>query len=104
MTAVNGTTIKTEFKTICERVINGETFIVTRPGNQNVVILSEREYQQLLRAKAYADHLGNTIPGSSAEATYPPGFFDLFGAGSSIELDIEPDELSFSKDVKREKI
>ncbi|MBR5336629.1 MAG: type II toxin-antitoxin system Phd/YefM family antitoxin [Lachnospiraceae bacterium] len=103
MTAIKGTTIKTEFKRICELANKGETFIITRPGNENVVILSEKEYQQLIRAKAYAERLSGLVSaGTSAEDTYPEGFFELFGSGKALGLDESPEELSFSNDVKRE--
>ena len=105
MTAVKGTTIKTEFKRICERAIEGETFIVTRPRDENIVIISEKEYRQLLRAKAYADHLSSGQGfGLGAEDTYPRGFFELFGAGRSLEFGEKDMGLSFENDVKREEL
>lgn len=105
MVAVKGTTIKTEFKSICDRATKGEIFLVTRPKDENIVIISEKEYRQLMRFKAYADHLaaasvtGGEAP--NAEDTYPSGFFDLFGAGKSLGLDERPAELSWADDGKR---
>ncbi len=105
MTAIKGTTFKTEFKKICDLANKGESFIIIRPGNENVVIISEKEYQQLIRAKAYAELLsGNSAFGTGAEDTYPAGFFNLFGSGRTPGLDDLPEELSFSNDVKREKL
>ncbi len=66
---------------------------------------NEKEYRQLMRFKAYADHLaaasvtGGEAP--NAEDTYPSGFFDLFGAGKSLGLDERPAELSWADDGKR---
>jgi PHD/YefM family antitoxin component YafN of YafNO toxin-antitoxin module len=79
MTAIKGTTLKTDFKSICDRAYHGESFIITRPREQNVVLISEREYQMLLRIKSY---IINTQKQSeiSAEQTYPDHFFDLFGS------------------------
>ena len=105
MVAVKGTTIKTEFRSICDRATKGEVFLVTRPKDENIVIISEKEYRRLMRFKAYTDHLaavsvaGEEAP--NAEDTYPNGFFDLFGAGKSLGLDERPAELLWADDGKR---
>ena len=57
MVAVKGTTLKADFKNICDRVIGGEVVIVTRPKNENVVMVSEREYAELERIKRNAEYL-----------------------------------------------
>ncbi len=36
MLAVKGTTVKQDFKNICERVCNGEVIIISRPHNDNI--------------------------------------------------------------------
>ncbi len=105
MTAVNGTTIKTEFKRICDLANKGEAFIITRPGNENVVIISEKEYRQLLRARAYADHVADYRAfETGAEDTYPEGFFELFGSSGPHGINAMPEALSFENDLKREKL
>ena len=105
MIAVKGTTVKTEFKSICDRATKGEEFLVTRPRDENVVILSEKEYRQLKRIEAYANRLASVSAAgneaSNAEDTYPSGFFDLFGAGRTLGIDERPDELPWSSDAKR---
>ncbi len=103
MTAIKGTTVKTEFKSICDRAYKGESFIVTRPRNENVVLLSEREYRQLLRIKAYAERMSDMAGKSNIDAvdTYPQGFFELFGSGSKLGFDEEPEELNFDLDGAR---
>ena len=57
MVAVRGTTVKNNFKNICDRVFNGEVFIISRPKDENVVMVSEREYAELERIKKNADYL-----------------------------------------------
>lgn len=57
MVAVKGTTVKNNFKNICDRVFNGEVFIISRPKDENVVMVSEREYTELERIKNNAEYL-----------------------------------------------
>ena len=52
MVAVKGTTVKNDFKNICDRVFKGEVFIISRPKDENVVMVSEREYTELERIKS----------------------------------------------------
>ena len=57
MVAVKGTTVKNDFKNICDRVFKGEVFIISRPKNENVVMVSEREYAELERIRKNAEYL-----------------------------------------------
>ena len=57
MIAVKGTTVKNDFKNICDRVFKGEVYIISRPKNENVVLVSEREYAELERIKKNAEYL-----------------------------------------------
>lgn len=57
MLAVKATDLKTNFKLLCERVCTGETLIVARPKNENVVVISQKEYNELLQAKKDAENL-----------------------------------------------
>ena len=41
---------------------------------------------------------------SSYEASYPPGFFSIFGSGRELGLDEEAEEISFEKDALRESV
>ncbi len=64
MLAIKGTTIKQDFKKICERVCNGEVVIVSRPHNENVVLISEKDYAEFERLKrnmAYLQKLDQAI-------------------------------------------
>ena len=57
MIAVKPTEVREHFKTFCEKVVNGETIIVSRPRNENVVIVSEKEFNDLQKDKRNADYL-----------------------------------------------
>lgn len=50
MIAVKPTQMRSNFKNLCDRVINGETIIISRPNNENVVVLSEKEYNAMQKA------------------------------------------------------
>lgn len=57
MVAVKGTTVKNDFKNICDQVFKGEVYIISRPKNENVVMVSAREYAELERLKKNAEYL-----------------------------------------------
>ena len=57
MVAIKGADIKYNFKAICDRVFGGETIIVSRPKNENVVLISEKKYEELERAQRNAEYL-----------------------------------------------
>lgn len=61
MTAVKGTTVRNDFKNICDRVFNGEVFIISRPKNENVVLVSEKEYAELEKARQYIEKIERAI-------------------------------------------
>ena len=58
MLAVNYSTIRNNLKSYCDEVTdNGETVIVTRKGEKNVVILSLEKYNQIMKAARNAEYL-----------------------------------------------
>ena len=57
MLAVKSMDVRENFKEWCNKVIGGETLIVSRPKNQNVVIVSEKEYNEMVKAKRNAEYL-----------------------------------------------
>ena len=59
--------MRDNFKNLCDKVFNGETLIISRPKNENVVMLSESEYNEMMKAKKNADYLA-MIDKSMAEA------------------------------------
>ena len=67
MLAVKSMDVRDNFKTLCDKVFNGETLIISRPKNENIVMLSEHEYNDMLKAKRNAEYL-TMIDKSMAEA------------------------------------
>jgi antitoxin YefM len=58
MLAVNYSTIRNNLKSYCDEVSdNGETVIVTRKQEKNVVILSLEKYNQMVKAAKNAEYL-----------------------------------------------
>lgn len=56
MLAVKSMDVRDNFKDWCNKVINGETLVVSRPRSENVVIVSEKEYHELIKAKRNAEY------------------------------------------------
>ncbi len=67
MLAVRSMDVRDNFKALCDKVFNGETLIISRPKNENIVMLSENEYNEMMKAKRNADYLA-MIDKSMAEA------------------------------------
>lgn len=40
--------LRNNFKSVCDKVSDGEVIIITRPKGNNVVLVSENEYNRLL--------------------------------------------------------
>lgn len=57
MTAVKSMDIRNNFNIFCDKVFGGETLIISRPKNENVVMISENEYNLLQKAKRNAEYL-----------------------------------------------
>lgn len=57
MIAAKPVEIRDNFKDYCEKVADGETVIIARKGNRNVVLLSEQEYNHMLQVMRNAEFL-----------------------------------------------
>ena len=57
MVAVKGTDLKNNFKTLCDQVFLGEVVIISRPKNENVVLISEKEYVEFEKARRNKEYL-----------------------------------------------
>jgi antitoxin YefM len=57
MLAVKSIDVRDNFKKFCDKVSQGEVVIVSRPKNKNIIMVSEDEYNNLLKAKKNADYL-----------------------------------------------
>lgn len=58
MLAVNYTTMRDNLKSYCDQATdNGETVIVTRKGEKNVVLMSLEQYNQIMKALRNSEYL-----------------------------------------------
>lgn len=57
MIATKPIDLRAKLKDYLDRAFSGEPVIVSRKNNQNVVIVSEREYNELMKAKRNAEYL-----------------------------------------------
>lgn len=57
MVALKAIDVKNNFKSICSQVYGGETVMLSRPKNQNVVMISEAEYNKLEKARRNLEYL-----------------------------------------------
>ncbi len=57
MIAIKGADVRQNFKNYCDLVHKGETLIVSRPKNQNIVMLSEAKYNELMKRQRNAEYL-----------------------------------------------
>lgn len=67
MLAVKSMDLRENFKSLCDKVFGGETLIISRPKNENVVMISEKEYNEMMKAKKNAEYLA-MLDKSIAEA------------------------------------
>jgi len=47
MIAVRATDLKNDLKKVCQRVTDGDTVVIPRPRNENIILLSEKRYNEL---------------------------------------------------------
>jgi antitoxin YefM len=57
MVALRTVDFRNDFKRVSEIVYSGEKVLIARPKNQNLVVLSERDYNELEKAKRNAEYL-----------------------------------------------
>ena len=57
MTALRTIDLRNDFKRVSELVNSGETVLIARPRNENIVVLSERVYNDLEKARRNAEYL-----------------------------------------------
>ena len=71
MIAINFTTARGRLKDFCDRVTDrGETVIVTRKAEKNVVIISEERFNELEKAERNAAYLGKLERGLEVRAGF----------------------------------
>ena len=57
MIAIKTADLTQNFKQIADQVIGGEKILVSRPKNENLVVITEREYNELDRLRSNAAYL-----------------------------------------------
>ena len=57
MLAVKSMDVRENFKALCDKVFHGETLVVSRPQNENIVMMSENKYNEIMKAKRNAEYL-----------------------------------------------
>ena len=57
MLAVKSMDVRDNFKAFCDKVFKGETLIISRPKNENIVMMSENKYNEIMKAKRNAEYL-----------------------------------------------
>ena len=67
MLAVKSMDVRDNFKSLCDKVYKGEIVVVSRPKNENIVMLSESEYNDIIKARKNAEYLA-MLDKSMAEA------------------------------------
>ena len=67
MLSVKSMDVRDNFKNLCDKVFKGETLIISRPKNENIVMISESEYNEMMKAKRNAEYLA-MLDQSMAEA------------------------------------
>lgn len=72
MLAVKSMDVRDNFKNLCDLVFKGETLVISRPKNENVVMLSEQKYNEMVKAKKNAEYLA--MLDRSIEETEKGGF------------------------------
>ena len=74
MLAIKSMDLRDNFKTLCDKVFKGETLIISRPKNENVVMMSEKEYNEIMKAKRNAEYL--TMLDKAASGGFIPKTLD----------------------------
>lgn len=57
MIALKTIDMRNDFKKVSDLVNSGETVLIARPRNENLVVLSEKEYNELERTRRNAVYL-----------------------------------------------
>ena len=57
MLAVKSMDVRENFKSLCDKVFKVETLIVSRPKNENIVMMSKTEYNNIMKAKRNSEYL-----------------------------------------------
>jgi len=59
MIAIKTMDLRNNFKRISDLVSSGEKVLISRPRNENLVVISEKEYNELEKARRNAEYLAS---------------------------------------------
>lgn len=54
MVAIKTVDLTQDFKSVADRIIKGEKILISRPRNENIVMITEKEYNELADARKKA--------------------------------------------------
>lgn len=57
MLAVKSVNVRDNFKEWCDKISMGETVVISRPRNENIYMINESVYNELMKAKRNAEYL-----------------------------------------------
>ena len=57
MVAIKSMDLRNNFREMCDKISAGETLLIARPKNENIVLISESEYNEFVKAKRNAEYL-----------------------------------------------
>jgi len=57
MIALRTIDLRNDFKRVSDLINSGETVLIARPRNENLVVLSEKEYNELEKARRNSEYL-----------------------------------------------
>ena len=57
MIALKTMDLRNDFKRVSDLINSGEKVLIARPRNENLIVLSEREYNELDKARRNAEYL-----------------------------------------------
>jgi len=57
MIALKTVDMRNDFKKVSELINSGEKVLISRPRNENLVVLSEKEYNELEKSRRNAEYL-----------------------------------------------
>lgn len=57
MIALKTADLRNDFKRVSDLITSGERVLISRPHNENLVVISEKEYNELEKARHNAEYL-----------------------------------------------
>lgn len=78
MIATKQMDLRANIKKYFDLAFNGETIVVSRKENKNVVVISEQEYNELQRAKRNAEYLAK-LDRSFAQLKKRRSYHEVYG-------------------------